>query len=182
MKHFALSTALLFTPALLAISLAPGAEASHIATPVVPAAIQVPPGNVPFLVAHATGTQNYTCNAQGAWGPAVPAAKLFDDNGHQIGTHYAGPTWQFLDGSTAVGSRIAAYTASADAIPWLLLRVVSTTTGPDGDRFTQTTYIQRLNTTGGVTPSGGCTSGATASVPYTADYYFYRAHGTDDGE
>jgi len=150
------------------------ARADHITPPPVPASIQVPSGNSPFLVVHAEGTQNYTCTAQGVWGPAVPDAKLYGDNGHQVGTHFAGPTWQFLDGSTARGSRIASYTASSSAIPWLLLQVVSTTVGPDGDRLTQTTYIQRLNTTGGVAPAGGCASGATANVPYTADYYFYR--------
>jgi uncharacterized protein DUF3455 len=155
-------------------TLATQARAEHISTPPVPTSIQVPPGNSPFMVVHAVGTQNYTCTAQGTWGPAVPDAKLYGDNGHQVGTHYAGPTWQFLDGSTARGSRIASYIDSPGAIPWLLLQVVSTTVGPDGDRFTQTTYIQRLNTTGGVAPAGGCTFGASASVPYTADYYFYR--------
>ena len=58
----------------------------------------------------------------------------------------------------------------------LLLQATQTGTGPDsGDRLTATTYIQRLNTHGGVAPAGSCTPGDTASVPYTADYYFYRA-------
>lgn len=159
----------------LAGSLIPGpARADQIVVPVVPAAIQVPAGNVPFLVAHAVGTQNYTCTASGTWGPATPDAQLYGDNGHQIGRHYAGPTWQFLDGSTAVGMKIAAAPSPVGAIPWLLLQIVSTSAGPDGDRLTQTTYIQRLTTTGGTTPGTSCSAGATASVPYTADYYFYR--------
>jgi hypothetical protein len=38
------------------------------------------------------------------------------------------------------------------------------------------TYIQRVNTKGGLTPTAaGATIGALADVPYTADYYFYRA-------
>jgi hypothetical protein len=64
------------------------------------------------------------------------------------------------------------------AIPWLRLRATSTTQGPGGgDRLTATTYIHRLNTTGGVAPTGGCdttTVGNAANVPYTSDYYFYR--------
>lgn len=153
------------------------AGADRILPPEVPTDLVVPAGNKVFLVAHAVGTQNYTCTG-GAWGPAVPDAQLFGNNGHQIGTHYAGPTWEFLDGSTAVATRMAAAPVPG-AIPWLLLRVVSTTTGPDGDRFTSTTYIQRVNTTGGTAPAGSCTDGATANVPYTADYYFYRA-GSDN--
>ena len=39
-----------------------------------------------------------------------------------------------------------------------------------------TTFIQRLNTTGGTAPASGCDAeGATAPVFYTADYYFWKA-------
>lgn len=152
------------------------ALARHVVPPPVPAALQVPAGNIPYLVGHATGTQNYTCLAGGIWSAAVPRAILVGDNGHQIATHFAGPTWQAKDGSTVVGKALAAATVSPDAIPWLLLAAVSTSTGPEGgDRLSETTYIQRLNTSGGKAPAGACASGATASVPYTADYYFYRA-------
>ena len=45
--------------------------------------------------------------------------------------------------------------------------------------LTGTTYIQRLNTSGGVAPSTGCSSSADignkAYVAYTTDYYFYKA-------
>lgn len=66
------------------------------------------------------------------------------------------------------------------AIPWLLVTIVGHVDGPDGgDRLSGTTYIQRLNTHGGIAPSTGCTSSAdlgnTAFVPYTTDYYFYRS-------
>jgi len=106
----------------------------------------------------------------------APAATLFDDRGAPITTHFAGPTWQANDGSKVVGARVAGADVSG-AIPWLLLRAASTTPGPGGgDRLTATTYIQRVNTTGGLAPAGGCdatTVGAAANVPYTADYYFY---------
>ena len=50
--------------------------------------------------------------------------------------------------------------------------------GPTGgDTLTATKFIQRLNTSGGIAPSTGCTSSANvgnqAFVPYTADYFFY---------
>jgi hypothetical protein len=63
-----------------------------------------------------------------------------------------------------------------------LLRVVGSQDGPtDGQTLTPTTFIHRLNTSGGVAPSIGCSTpadvGKRAFVPYTADYFFYR---TDD--
>jgi hypothetical protein len=149
--------------------------------PDVPSEIQVPAGNKLFLLAHAIGTQNYTCTGAGTWGPAVPAADLFDKHGKKIGTHFGGPTWQYKDGSSVLGTKVAGATVSPDAIDWLLIKKVSTTIGPDGgDRLSDTTYIQRINTTGGLAPAGACVSGTTASVPYTADYYFYCEADDDD--
>jgi hypothetical protein len=157
--------------------------------PDVPPEIQVPAGNKLFLKVHAVGTQNYTCTGAGTWGPAVPAANLFNKHGMLVGTHFGGPTWQYMDGSSVLGVKVAGVfvpppPAPAVAIQWLLVQKVSTTTGPDGgDRLTGTTYIQRINTTGGLAPAGACVSGTTASIPYTADYYFYRAAtGDDDGD
>jgi hypothetical protein len=41
-----------------------------------------------------------------------------------------------------------------------------------------TTYIQRVNTVGGIAPRTGCAvaadAGKQAFVPYTADYFFYE--------
>ena len=38
------------------------------------------------------------------------------------------------------------------------------------------TFIQRVNTTGGLAPSvPGLLDGETKEIPYTAEYYFYRA-------
>ncbi|MFN8636105.1 MAG: DUF3455 domain-containing protein [Chloroflexota bacterium] len=171
--------AALAVPALL-----PGlAFAANVTPPSVPARIQAPAGNVPFLKGHATGTQNYTCQQTStsyAWTLVAPAATLVDEHGKQIVTHYAGPTWKYRDGSTVVAARVDGVTVSPSAIPWLLLKATSTTKGPDGDRLTHTTYIQRVNTTGGLAPSSGCDAssvGAARNVQYTADYYFYRAAG-----
>jgi hypothetical protein len=66
------------------------------------------------------------------------------------------------------------------AVAWLLLKVVGAQDGPSGDdTLTATTFIQRLNTSGGVAPSTRCISstdvGNEAFVPYTADYFFYKA-------
>jgi hypothetical protein len=151
-------------------------------SPSVPAAIAVPPGNVVYLVGHAQGAQIYRCQpATGgyAWTLVAPAAVLRDASGNLIIWHYAGPSWRALDGSTVTAVRVASANAPVpNAIPWLLLKVSSATPGPNGGTLAQTTYIQRINTTGGVAPATGCDAahvGATTAVPYTADYYFYRA-------
>jgi hypothetical protein len=46
--------------------------------------------------------------------------------------------------------------------------------------LSETTFIQRLNTTGGSAPATGCSAsadvGTQALMPYSADYYFFRKH------
>jgi hypothetical protein len=130
-----------------------------------------------------------------AWLLFTPEATLFNDKDRQIITHFFSPnpdengtiraTWQHSrDTSTVWAMTIASSTdpnfVAAGAIPWLLLEVVGTEPGPTGgDRLTRTTFIQRLNTSGGIAPSIGCAQsadiGKTAFVPYTADYFFYKA-------
>ena len=66
------------------------------------------------------------------------------------------------------------------AIAWLLLEVVGRAEGPiGGAQLKRTTFIHRVNTQGGVAPAAGCSTvsqlGATALVPYSTDYIFYRA-------
>jgi hypothetical protein len=64
-------------------------------------------------------------------------------------------------------------TPDQSAIAWLLL--VSTETNGPGI-FNGITYIQRVNTTGGIAPTAiGLSTGEVKEVPYTAEYYFYRA-------
>jgi hypothetical protein len=171
------------TAALALLALMPNlAHAAQPTPPPVPTKIQVEDGNVPYLVGYASGTQNYICKSTGtsfAWTLVAPSATLVDDNGKQIMTHYGGPTWQAKDGSKVVGEvKERVDSPTPGAIQWLLLRAKSTSAGPDGEQLVRTTFIQRLNTTGGMAPPTGCDEGhvgATTEVPYTADYYFYRA-------
>jgi hypothetical protein len=141
--------------------------------------IAVPAGNKVFLVGHATGVQTYKCNAgQLATTGSVPTADLVGNNDKNvIIKHSAGPTWTATDGSTAIKdpavNNVLAPSPTG-SIPWLLLTTKGAA-GPNGDRLAGTTFIQRVNTTGGVSPGGACTG--DLSVPYTADYYFYKATG-----
>jgi hypothetical protein len=145
--------------------------------PVVPGEIQVPEGNKVFLVGHAVGVQIYSCNGV-VWSSAVPRANLYDDHGKLIITHFAGPTWQAMDGSRVVGLAEKMVTVDRTAIPWVRLSAASTAAGPDGDRLVATTFVQRIATTGGLAPPAAqcseATAGTVAEVPYTADYYFWK--------
>ncbi len=142
--------------------------------------LAVPDGNRLAFHLDAVGVQIYTCSASGTWTFVAPQANLYDRGGEVVATHYRGPTWDWLeDGSTVVGAKLAAFTPDPSAIPWLLLGAVSH--GGEG-RMTKVSYIQRLDTVGGIAPSGACSVvGATAEVPYSATYYFYvPSNGNDD--
>ena len=125
------------------------------------------------------GFQVYTWNGT-SWGNAVPEATLFDEDGNIVAIHFGvpipprvHPAWQSNSGSKVVGALPpAAVTLDTNAIPWLRLAAL-TTEGPG--IFAHTTFIQRVNTTGGKAPStDGAFIGQVARVPYTADYFFYR--------
>ena len=178
-KRFSRSNRLLLAgivAALAALTLVVQVALAGPPSPSVPDQIKVGDGNKVFLVGHAVGVQIYTCNGS-TWSSAVPRANLYDDNGKLIITHFAGPTWQAKDGSRAVGTVVDKVIPDRTAIPWVLLST-TTTPGPDGDRLVDTSFIQRINTTGGLTPPAAdcnaATAGTVVEVPYTADYVFWK--------
>ena len=122
--------------------------------------------------AHAEGDQIYSCDGA-AWVLAGPDAKLFDEKGKQIGSHFAGPTWEWADGSRVIGRAVANATPDPASIPWLLL----TATDHRGDGvMSKITSIQRLSTKGGKAPVSGCDAshkGEKTRAHYTAIYRFY---------
>jgi hypothetical protein len=164
----------------------------------------VPAGNTAFLKGFAVGTQNYICLSSGAgiaWTFFGPQATLFDDDDKQVITHFLSanpdengtprPTWQHSKDTSTVWAMVAPFSTpvvvTPGAIPWLLLQVVGDQDGPTGGhKLTTTTFIHRVNTAGGVAPATGCTVatdvGKKALVPYTTDYFFYKATDSDDDE
>jgi len=163
--------------ALLTLGLVGAAEASSAApraagadwssTDPVPPEIQVPPGNQLAAQLNAWGVQIYQCTA-GAWAFLEPAAHLADWG--QTAIHFRGPSWESTQDGSLVEARVVASSPVAGSIPQLMLQ--ATRTRGDGI-FGHVTYIQRLNTTGGVKPTTACTDGQTQGVPYTAQYRFY---------
>lgn len=170
--------------------------------PPVPPNLEVPAGHAAFLKGSAVGTQNYIClptSTGVTWKFLGPQATLFQtfkgDVFQQTTTHFlaanpsenglARPSWQHSFDTSQVWGRVLASSndsgyVEAGAIPWLLLEVAGSQRGPAGGSYlTQTTFIQRLNTSGGIAPATGCSQstdiGTVVLVPYTTDYFFYKA-------
>jgi hypothetical protein len=165
--------------AVLALASVPAARAENFLPPGLPSgcgSIRAQAGNEVTFHAYALGVQVYRWNGS-AWTFVEPRAMLFADAGYRgrVGIHYAGPTWESNSSSSVLGRRVLGTGCTPDptAIPWLLLEKVST----DGPGiFTAVTFIQRVNTAGGLPPAApGSTVGEEKGVPYTAEYYFYSA-------
>jgi hypothetical protein len=138
-----------------------------------------PQGSTLLLEVVADGVQIYTCEAKGSlfqWAFKAPEANLFDKQGRQIGTHFAGPTWKMTDGSEIVGEVLAKVDApQRDAIQWLLLRAKS---HQGQGVLDEAAFIRRIDTKGGVTPTAGCDAShlsEQARMRYSAIYQFFSA-------
>lgn len=134
-----------------------------------------PAGNVLAYRVYAVGVQIYRWNGS-AWGFVAPEAGLFANKNYRglVGTHYAGPKWESNSGSLVESSGTTAIPCTPDptAIPWLRLTAISSN-GPG--IFDGVTYIQRVNTVGGIRPTEpGTVVGQEARIPYTTEYYFYK--------
>ena len=136
----------------------------------VPEAIKVPPGNKKIATMSARGVQTYQC-AAGAWTFLQPDA-ILDDRGRSRVLHSRGPVWTSVEDGSSVTAAAVANSPVDGAIPQLLLQA---TANRAPGVFGTVTYIQRLNTRGGLSPTGACTDGTTTSVRYTADYTFWVA-------
>ena len=139
----------------------------------VPAALKVPDGNRLTGVFSAEGVQVYTCT-DGVWKLLEPAATLWAKNDHSrrtVALHSRGPVWVSTVDGSAVNAAALVTSPKAGTIPELLLK--STATRGTGV-FADVSYIQRLNTRGGVAPSTACTGAEQTSVPYSATYTFYK--------
>ena len=159
-------------------ALAGCAGAPVIAPPDVPAALRPAAGQEVFLQARASGVQIYECAARPdqpaayAWIFRAPEATLVDRHGRVLGKHYAGPTWEYADGSKIVGEKIGSKPVDG-AIPLLLIKV--TTTSGKG-KLSAVKYVKRDLTSGGTPPTVPADEahlGKTENVPYHATYVFY---------
>ena len=145
----------------------------------------IPTQALVVATASARGVQIYRCDPQPTgqtkaykWVFQAPQATLLDSVNHQpVGTHSAGPTWLWQDGSSITGKVVATLTSPVpNSIPWLLLEAHQVVEGAHG-MLTSVTLVRRSDTEGGLAPATGCdapNAGALTRVPYTATYTFYR--------
>jgi hypothetical protein len=141
---------------------------------------KVPDGQAVLLKALGKGVQIYNCKARAddpskfEWSFKAPEADLTNEDGKKIAKHYAGPTWEANDGSKVVGEvQKKADAPRPGAVPWLLLKAKS---NEGTGTFAKVTYIQRVDTEGGVAPAAGCDQAHVTTevrVDYRANYYFY---------
>jgi hypothetical protein len=136
-------------------------------------------GEAMVTTVHAVGAQVYECKLDSAgklaWQFREPIATLFV-GGETVGRHYAGPNWEMNDGS-AVRGKVVGQAPGERSSDISLLKLEAAPWGRAG-QFSSITTIQRLNTRGGVASTTSCDSAGTfLSVPYTADYAFYRKAG-----
>ena len=143
------------------------------------AAVAPPAGSAPVLELVADGVQIYTCDAKNGsfeWSFKGPEANLFDKQGRQVGTHFAGPTWEIDGRSEVVGEVVAKADApEPHAIQWLLLRAKSHL---GSGALSPVAYIRRADTTGGLAPSAGCDAShisQQAHMRYSATYQIFSA-------
>lgn len=162
-------------PIVLALPTVVGVLAfSAVATAQVPNSIAAP-GESVVLKVHAEGAQVYECKAGAdgklAWAFREPIATLIAD-GKTVGRHFAGPGWEYSDGSAVVGKVVGnAPGAAAGDIAWLKLEVASRR---GSGVLTPVTTVQRINTHGGKLDGSCDAAGSFKSAPYSADYVFLR--------
>lgn len=142
----------------------------------IPEQIKAPSGYSPMLTVHAKGDQIYQCslnNGEYAWETLTPDAALYDGQGKIVGHHSAGPIWEYKQGSRVVGRVLKKVdVAMGSSISWLLVEVVAHNAK---GLFSKASYINRINTHGGLPPNSGCNGnhlGGEKRVAYTADYVF----------
>jgi hypothetical protein len=153
---------------------------------------QTPDATLPPAAAHVRytlighGVQIYQCTASSdaadaafQWTLQGPEALLYDPVAkQQVGTHTAGPTWTWNDGSAITG-KVLQKQPSADpaAIPWLLLE--AHTSGDKTGALTGIVFVRRSDTQAGAAPATGCDAqhrDNVLRVPYQATYTFYTAN------
>ena len=150
-----------------------------------PEPVRVPAGQKLVMATSGVGEITYECRekkdmaGQHEWAFVAPVATLFGADRKAVGKYYAGPTWEANDGSKVTGRQVAVAPAAPGSIPLQLVKAepAMAAMGAVGSgAMTGISYIQRLNTKGGVAPAMACdatSKGKRQQVAYEADYVFY---------
>ena len=155
--------------------------AAAVNPPAVPAPLNASAAEAPDFRLRAEGVHVYECrvNANGGyqWVFTNPDVSFSDGTTERAIEVTPNTIQASTDRSTVSGRVRAVAGAGSDNLPWMLLSAQS----PSADGlFAGVTSVQRVNTSGGVAPRGGCsdaTVGSEARVAFSADYYFYKRRG-----
>jgi len=157
----------------------PGSSMAPIDNAALPAAVRVPAGEMQKMWTVGSGEITYECRekkdvaGQHEWAFVGPVASLKDNAGKVVGKYYGGPTWESMDGSKVTAKQVAVAPQPAGN---LSLQFVKAEPATGMGAMQGVTYIQRLNTRGGVAPATTCSAanvGVKQLVAYQADYVFY---------
>jgi len=138
--------------------------------------IRAPSEAEPILELAATGVQIFRCEPDKDgfhWVFRLPEAELRDARGQVVARHGANYSFEHVDGSRLIGTIVGYDSApSEDSVHWLLLRTQSYGQG----EFEKMTYVQRVDTSGGMPPAQCSAEQANQilRVPFSAKFIFYR--------
>jgi hypothetical protein len=145
--------------------------------------IKAPSDLEAVLQLSARGVQVFRCEKRESgfvWVFRQPDAELFDPSGRAVGRHGSSFSFENIDGSRLV-STIAAYDDAPNPadLRWLLL----TTRSYGKGAFDAVTYVQRINTRGGMPPESCQSTQANQllRVDFSAEFVFYRARAAGAG-
>ena len=170
----------------LAATLLTAALAGCASTPMfqqaaLPAAVQVPAGQRVAMETVGVGEITYECRAKAGMADAFewvfvgPKAALNDRGGKVVGSYFGPPaTWASLDGSKLTATQIAMAPGGAGNIA---LQLVKANPATGEGAMSGVSYIQRVDTRGGVAPAAPCAAGNAGTrqiVAYQADYIFWK--------
>lgn len=149
-----------------------------------PESVRVPAGHTAVLEAQGRGDLLYECQAvkrapyEYAWLLLSPGIRLADGAGNTV-TYYPGARarWVHSDGSRVSAKELVEVPGDSKNLP-LLRALVGPSDTPGA--LANISYIQSRHTVAGVVANPPCTAstlGMRVSVPYEADYIFWRPAG-----
>jgi hypothetical protein len=166
---------------LAACAMSPMSPTKSVDNASLPEAVRIPAGNEMAMHTTGRGELTYECRDKKdmagppEWAVVGPTATLYGPGDKAVGKYYAGPTWESVDGSKVTAKQVAVAPNGNGNIP---LQLVKADPATGAGAMQGVSFIQRLNTVGGVAPVAACdmaTKGQRREVAYSADYVFYRA-------
>ncbi|WP_372826344.1 DUF3455 domain-containing protein [Polaromonas sp.] len=148
--------------------------------PTLPADIRVPTGHQAVLEATGSGELQYECQAinrtpfKYAWLPRDRSIELRDSANSSIVLSRNARSWVHRDGSALAVREFVEVPNGAHSLPLQRARVEPSELN---GALHNISYIQRIRTVGGVPSVRNCSAaelGMRVSVPYEADYVFWR--------